>query len=151
MKRLYIIGAIAIFLMIYLKVGVPYISNLVVSSGVKVAFLVFLGFYCLFAYLAGAIIGRGPKALAIFITAFLVADIWLFPLMIPYDHPPIGLTPEAQISSDLFFYQIYTDAGVGHTGAWWLTYLFTPLAFLILFVYELKASVISRHIPRLMI
>jgi hypothetical protein len=151
MRRLYLIAGIGVFLFLYLKFGVPWITDLATTSGVKTAFLIFLAFYCAFAYMAGAIVGHGPKAFAIFITAFLVADIWLFPMMIPYDHPPTGLTPEQQISSDVFFYQVYSDMGVGHTTAWWLTYLFTPLAFLLLFAYELKASVISRHIPRLMI
>ena len=150
-RKLSVIIAIAVFLVVYLSIGVPWVVGLARTHGTNTAFLVFLAFYCIFAYLAGAVVGRGPKALAMFITTFMIADIWLFPMMIPYSGPPSGLTPEQQISSDMFFYSIYTGAGFPHVLAWWATYLFTPLAFLVLFVYELKASIISRHIPRVML
>jgi len=147
MNRYYIIGLLALFLIVYLKVGVPYLSNLAVTNGVVIAYSLFLIFYAVFAYLAGAIVGKGPKALVLFLLVFLIGDLWVLPIMLPMNHPPVGLTPEQSLSSDVFLYQVYSSFGLSYAAIWWLIYLVTPLSLLGLLMLELKSNRLSRYIP----
>jgi hypothetical protein len=150
MKRVYVIVGMAAFLVIYLQLGVPMLANMVTTSGVLTAYPVFLLTYCAFAYLAGAVVGQGPKALVLFVLGFIAGDIWVPPILVG-TNGQIPTLPEQQLASDVFFFQLFRSAGFGVAEAWWLTYFAVPVLAISVFVFELKTSAISRVIPRVML
>ncbi|KUO40648.1 MAG: hypothetical protein APZ16_04525 [Candidatus Hadarchaeum yellowstonense] len=150
MKKLYTIVAVAVFLFLYIQVGIPFLSRLVQSNGVLVAFPIFLLMYGVFAYLAGAVAGQGPKAFVLFLLGFIAGDIWVPPILVGMNGQ-IPALPEQQLASDVFFFQLFRSWNFGVVEAWWLTYLVVPVIALAIFVFELRTGKVSKIIPRVML
>jgi len=150
MKKLYLFVGLAIFFVIYLTAGIPFLINLVETRGVLVAFPVYLGIYAIFAYVVGGIAGKGPMALVLFVFGFLLADIWAPPIQVGMDGaiPPLA---SQQLASDVFFFTAFASMGLGITLSWWLTYLGVPLFCAAIVIMELKTRRISKFIPNVML
>jgi hypothetical protein len=149
-RKISVLIALGLFLLFYLTVGVPWLVGLVESRGILVAFPIFLGVYAVVAYLLGAVVGHGPRALVLFVLIFLLGDIWAPPLLVGTNGeiPPL---PAQQLASDVFFFTLFTSQGVPVQVAWWLTYLVVPVLIAAILVSEIRSRAVSRFIPQVML
>jgi len=148
-RKLTVIIALAIGLVVYLTLGIPWFTGLVETNGILVAFPIFLSIYAIFAYIVGAMAaGRGAQVFVIFICAFLLGDILLPPLLVARNGQ-IPELPSQQLASDVFFFEAFTAMGFGVVAAYWMTYLLVPLLCAIILVLELKSKAFSRYLPNI--
>jgi tryptophan-rich sensory protein len=149
-RKIAVIAALGVFLLLYLTVGVPWLVGLVEARGILTAFPIFLGVYAVVAYMLGAVVGHGPRALVLFVLIFLLGDIWAPPLLVGQNGEVPSL-PAQQLASDVFFFTLFTSQGVSVQAAWWLTYLVVPILIATVLVFEIKSRAVSRFIPQVML
>lgn len=144
-----IIISIAIGLLIYLFVGIPFLSSLVEVNGILLIYPMYIALYAVFAYLAGSMVGHGGRVLVLFIIGFLILEILHFPIIVPMENPPVHITPSEMLAGDYFFYEVYTTLGLSHFIAWFATYFVTPITLIFLLLRELRARSFSKIMPKL--
>lgn len=147
MKKLYLLAGLGVFLLLYISFGVPFLTGMVETQGVLVAFPIFILIYAVIAYVAGGMIKKSGKALVVFIAGFLAADTIMPPLLVSASGE-IPALASSQLASDVFFFSLFRSWGIATSISYYLTYIGVPLLMFLVLALELKRSAFSRYLPK---
>ena len=146
--KLHIIIIIFAAILGYLFIGIPALNALTTSSGILVSYPIFLLSIIVFSMIIGKLVPTGKlgaKVFVIFLAGYLLLDILTPPLLVPFGSTP-NLAPSQQMAGDMFFYTLFTSFALPHLISWILTYIFISLLLVVIMIFEIGQSRISRHL-----
>jgi len=134
----YVLGALSLGL-IWFLIGYPIIEEINERAGVVVAYTLFLAVYFSVAVLFGRGVHNVGKSVALMMAGVIGFDLLTPPILISLTEPPSEEVLHI-LSSDTYFYTIFTELGAGHQSAFLLTYPVMVLAGMLVFTFFLSGK-----------